>query len=412
MWTIYNWWLRLWMFIIKIKTKNMCSCSGNCNCNSTTIPRGPQGPPGQPGTPGTPGNQGIPGIPGIPGNDGINAFSPLISSFVQPDFGTPININATPTAWMGLKQIVYITSSSTVGGFYQINSKTGTTVNVTRLSWIAPNVTFIPTGDTVPSNSFIIPSGTIGPSAQNTIETLYYDASTVIGVDVPSNITQYTPYEIPANTLDYNLHPNQWLEVTYDLYIYFTNGTSSPTGDARICSLNLRDEVTFNSQSVSAFGSSFLIGFKTYLTNKIIIRPQSSIDALGLTYEVYENRTFKLSDVNNVQRFRNGDLLSPGSTGDAYLIADTSDGSTPASFSPTINGGAPISWNNVTNSWTDYTAITGLYAKGLNLNEVNVVSGIGNINVSNPISLRFTVNARNESNTIIIKNFTVKKFTT
>jgi len=390
----------------------MCSCSGNCNCNSTTIPRGPQGLPGTNGTNGTNGSIGPIGPPGDQGPAGINAFSPLTNSFVQPDFNIPININATPTAWMGLKQIVYITSSTTVGGFYQINSKTGTTVNVTRLEWVAPNVTFVPTGDTVPSNSFIIPSGTIGPSAQNTIETLYYDAGTVIGVDTPSNITQYTPYEIPANTLDYNLYPNQWLEISYDLYIYFTNGTSSVSGDPRICSLNLRDEVTFNSQSVSAFGSSFLIGFKMYLTNKIIIRPQSSVDALGLTYEVYENRTFQLSDVNNVQRFRNGDLLSPGSAGDAYLIADTSDGSTPASFSPTINGGAPISWNSVTSSWTDYTGITSLYTKGLNLNEVNVASGIGSINVSNPISLRFTVNARNESNTITIKNFTVKKFTT
>jgi hypothetical protein len=164
----------------------MCSCSGNCNCNSTTIPRGPQGPTGAAGiaatiavgdvTTGTPAavtNSGTssaaifdftipPGSSGAPGIDGINAFSPLTNSFIQPDFVTPVNIDAEPTAWMGIKQIVYISSNTLVGGFYQINSKTGTTVNVTRLDWTAPNVTFVSIGGTVPGNSFIIPSGTIG----------------------------------------------------------------------------------------------------------------------------------------------------------------------------------------------------------------------------------------------------------
>lgn len=172
---------------MQLKTyKNMCSCSGNCNCNSTTIPRGPQGPTGatgaaatiavgnvQQGTPAAVTNSGTPnaavfnftippGSSGAPGIDGINAFSPLTNDFIQPDFVTPIDIDAEPTAWMGIKQIVYISSNTFVGGFYQINSKTGTTVNVTRLDWTAPNVTFVSTGSLVPDTSFIIPSGTIG----------------------------------------------------------------------------------------------------------------------------------------------------------------------------------------------------------------------------------------------------------
>ena len=150
----------------------MCSCSGSCNCNSTTIPKGPTGPQGPKGDKGDTGDTGS---TGNVGPQGVNAFSPLTSGFTQPDFSTPINIDATPTSWMGIKQIVYISSNTTIGGFYQINSKTGTTVNVTRLDWSSPNVTFITTGSLVPSTSYIIPSGTIGPAGYTSIERIKAD---------------------------------------------------------------------------------------------------------------------------------------------------------------------------------------------------------------------------------------------
>ena len=342
---------------------NMCSCSGSCNCNSTTIPRGPQGLPGQIGATGP---QGLLGPPGINGKTVLNGVS-------------------NPTSDQGAN-----------GDFF---------INTATDQIFGPKTAGIWGSGT----SLIGPQG---PASPSTIELLYFNPSFVVGVDSPSNITQYTPYTIPAGALDYTLYPNQWIEITYSLNIYFESGSNSPSTYSRFCLLELRDQILTNTQSVSSLGTSPFIGFNMNLTNKIIIRPLLPSSPLSLLYEGYENRVYSLGNPNNVRKFANGPLLSPGTAGAAYLVADTSDGTTPANFSPTINGGAPISWNNATNQWDNYSTISSIYSRGINLNEISVNSGIGNLNVSNPIQLRFIINSQNESSTIFINNFTVKKFTT
>lgn len=75
---------------------------------------------------------------GTPGADGIDAFSTTNGSFTQPAVNSTVSVNldttdtATPTAWMGADQYVYVVG----GGYYQVDSITdGDTVVLENLGY-------------------------------------------------------------------------------------------------------------------------------------------------------------------------------------------------------------------------------------------------------------------------------------
>ena len=177
----------------------MCSCSGSCNCNSTTIPKGPKGSPGVNGTSATiavgnvislpvgdaptvtnsgnssdavfnfgipTGATGAPGENGDPGTPGLNAFTTLTEGFPQPNINGNIEISVVNNSWAAVNQIIYITN----GGFYKVIDKTDTTIiELQRLSWTIPGVTFASNGVQVGNvGTIVTPSGTIGPSVSGT----------------------------------------------------------------------------------------------------------------------------------------------------------------------------------------------------------------------------------------------------
>jgi hypothetical protein len=170
----------------------MCSCSGSCNCNSTTIPRGPKGPTGQAATiaagsatalpaGATPTvtnassnpsaaifNFGIPaGATGDVGPAGLNAYTTLTAAFTQPNFVQLIEITVANNSWVAVNQIIYIFT----GGFYRVLGKDGTTIiELIRLNWTIPGVTFIAEGSQILSGSLVTPSGTIGANGTNGID--------------------------------------------------------------------------------------------------------------------------------------------------------------------------------------------------------------------------------------------------
>ena len=184
-------------------------------------------PAGTIGTPGTPGGNGA------AGRAGINAFSPLTTSFIQPPVNTNVTIFTPNTAWIGIGQILYIASDGTlggIGGFYQLVSKTTTQIIVTRLDWTIPNITFVVANGTniVPANSYIIPSGAKG--ADGITSALSYILGSQWG-SYPSTISglqKLTSIQVPLNTLITN----------YDALecqtIFRLNGNSATTNTYRI----------------------------------------------------------------------------------------------------------------------------------------------------------------------------------
>ena len=146
----------------------MCSCSGSCNCNSTTIPRGPQGAPGLQGAKGETGNPGTPGGTGATGNDGKNAYTTQVNFFIQPAPNDPVTITVVNSSWAAVDQIIFVGNSSVYpqsGGFYKVvSTPLLTEINVIRMDWTIPGVTFRPTGQFVGgTGTLITSSGTIGP---------------------------------------------------------------------------------------------------------------------------------------------------------------------------------------------------------------------------------------------------------
>ena len=171
----------------------MCSCSGNCNCNSTTIPRGPQGQTGAAGAAATIAvgnvtalpsgstptitnsgtssvatfNFGIPaGAPGTNGDDGLNAFTTLTAPFLQPNINSTIVISVVNSSWVAIDQIIFIgpTTFINAGGYYRvIDIPTLTSIEIIRLDWTIPGITFRAFNTIVgATGTLVTTSGTIG----------------------------------------------------------------------------------------------------------------------------------------------------------------------------------------------------------------------------------------------------------
>lgn len=128
------------------------------------------GPPGTPGTPGTPGSNGSPGVPGSNGSNGNNAYSLTGDLFAQPAINSSIiQIEVTDYSWMSFNQVVFVgnpTGTSDIGGYYLLTNKytiTGVNyIDLYRLDWTIPGVTFVATGVDVPAGSVVQASGTVG----------------------------------------------------------------------------------------------------------------------------------------------------------------------------------------------------------------------------------------------------------
>ena len=202
---------------------------------------------------GTKGVDGTNGVPGANGRTGINAFSPLTTFFVQPDINTNVTINTPNTAWIGIGQILYISSDGSIGGiggFYQLVSKTATQIVVTRLDWIIPNITFIPALGQVPVNSYIIPSGSKG--ADGSSNTLSYIIDAFWGISsgsISGGIENIFRIAIPSNTLTVD---DDVLECET---IYKTGEILSDNGDSYF--INITNENNSNVTGVTVAEASY-----------------------------------------------------------------------------------------------------------------------------------------------------------
>ena len=109
---------------------------------------------------------GTKGTDGTNGINGINAYTIVQNAFTQPIVNntTPLPITVAVNTWIGIGQIIYISSAGFgVGGFYQVNSKSGTNnISVTRLDWVLPNISFIGSGSQVIAGCSVSASGTKG----------------------------------------------------------------------------------------------------------------------------------------------------------------------------------------------------------------------------------------------------------
>jgi len=123
----------------------------------------------------TAGTIGASGTNGTDGIDGNNPYNQIQYAINQPAVGDDISILLfNSNAWMGIGQIVYISSVTTIAGFFQVVS-TGSIVSsvvLKRLDWTIPNITFINEGDPIPvglpqfGGSTISPSGPKGPTTE------------------------------------------------------------------------------------------------------------------------------------------------------------------------------------------------------------------------------------------------------
>ena len=115
----------------------------------------------------TAGTIGASGTNGTNGINGISPYSQVVYSFNQPAVNTDISFLITDNRWLGIGQIVYISSVTTTAGFFQVVSKNGTgnqSTTFTRLDWTIPNVAFIDTGDPVPGGAIEFGGSTVSPS--------------------------------------------------------------------------------------------------------------------------------------------------------------------------------------------------------------------------------------------------------
>jgi hypothetical protein len=154
---------------------------------------------------GTKGTDGTSGTNGLPGTNGVNAFTTLQTSFTQPPVNTNIGIVVANNTWIGIGQILYISSPLLgVGGFYQVVSKTGTNnMTVTRLDWTIPTITFIVANGSnqVGAGSTVSASGPKG--ADGDTDVLSYLEDAFWGLVDAAGITAKTlrSITIPAGTL-------------------------------------------------------------------------------------------------------------------------------------------------------------------------------------------------------------------
>ena len=217
----------------------MCSCSGNCNCNSSTIPRGPQGPQGPAATitvgnvtalpsgdaptvtnTGTSGaatfNFGIPagapGTNGATGNPGVNAYTTLTAPFLQPNINSTIVISVVNSSWVAIDQIIFIgpTTFINAGGYYRvINIPTLTSIEIIRLDWTIPGITFRAFNTIVgATGTLVTTSGTIG-ATDNQIAVLGFDGDIrLTSISTPGGYQNTSSFTIPANA---NTSINDWI---------------------------------------------------------------------------------------------------------------------------------------------------------------------------------------------------------
>ena len=222
----------------------MCSCSGSCNCNSTTIPRGPQGAPGPKGDKGDTGNTGS---VGPVGDNGLNAFTTLTASFTQPAPNFTVEIFVEDNSWVAIDEIIFIgpSASTDSGGFYRVvDTPVSTSIEVMRMDWVIPGVSFEATSQTVGAvGTLVTPSGTIGAPAVSSVERIKADVFSNPGAGFNALIT------VPFNELDAN-----------GKIITFTieSSTEDNTGVFNATGFSISDGVTTTSLfSISSAGPNF-----------------------------------------------------------------------------------------------------------------------------------------------------------
>jgi len=94
------------------------------------------------------------------GGAGLNAFTILSASFVQPATSSTVAVVVGTTAWMVVNQVIYVAG----GGYYSVSSIGDLThATLTNLGY-SGNAT---AGATVPSGGMVSPGGLIGPSGSN-----------------------------------------------------------------------------------------------------------------------------------------------------------------------------------------------------------------------------------------------------
>jgi len=103
---------------------------------------------------GPPGVQGPPGENGTNGTDGVNAYSVTQAQFSQPVINSNVTVTVDETTWIGAGQIVYIPN----GGYYQVVSKTTSTVTIKNLGYAGNAVS----GTLIASSSTVSPGGLQG----------------------------------------------------------------------------------------------------------------------------------------------------------------------------------------------------------------------------------------------------------
>jgi hypothetical protein len=94
------------------------------------------------------------------GGAGLNAFTTLSASFVQPASGSTVVANVGTTAWMATGQIVYVAG----GGYYSVSSIADLTHATLNNLGYSGNLA---SGSTVASAGAVTPAGLIGPSGSN-----------------------------------------------------------------------------------------------------------------------------------------------------------------------------------------------------------------------------------------------------
>jgi hypothetical protein len=123
------------------------------------------------------GTIGASGTNGTNGTNGFSAATQVVYSFTQPLVDGNVSFLVYDNRWMGIGQIVYISSITEIAGFFQVLSKNGFPGNIQsttfkRLDWTIPNVTFAAPGVSIPGvlvefgGSTVSPSGPKGPTTE------------------------------------------------------------------------------------------------------------------------------------------------------------------------------------------------------------------------------------------------------
>lgn len=105
------------------------------------------------------GPAGPPGPIGLPGQSsvGINAYAIVMSSFIQPNISSVVNVQVDNSTWISVGQILFVST----GGYYLATAKTDST-HVTLQNLGYP--TNVGSGSTINVNSNVSPGGIEGPA--------------------------------------------------------------------------------------------------------------------------------------------------------------------------------------------------------------------------------------------------------